>query len=60
MELNFFLGLTQDFIAKKEHSNCLGEFCICLFVCCFVFSLFMKKRLPNRETAFPIESHLLD
>ena len=37
MELNFFLGLTQDFTAKKEHSNCPGEFCICLFVC-FVFS----------------------
>ena len=43
MELNFFLGLTQDFIAKKEHSNCPGEFYICLLVCCFVVSLLMKK-----------------
>ena len=54
MELNFFLGLTQDFIAKKEHSNCLGEFCVCLF-----FSLFLKKPFANRESPFPIGSNFL-
>ena len=45
MKLSFFLGLTQDFIAKKkkEHSNCPGEFCICLFFCCFVFPFLWKN-----------------